>query len=127
MNESTPPLFPMLPTWQQRAAQPPPAPKTEQARQLKRVSGALAEIVVAFLRERGVGGTFHGADLGRYVQERHACSPGSESRILRNLRSNGVLGFEVVNRTRSLYRITKLALAAPARPANPIELRRDLE
>jgi hypothetical protein len=128
MSDPTPPLFDLIPKWQKPAAQAPAPPRTEQARQLKRVSGALADLVLSFLRERGVGGSFRMSDLGKHVQDRHPCAPGSESRILRSLRASGVIGYDLLNRTHSLYRITKLQLAPQARPGAAVESeRRDLE
>ena len=39
-------------------------------------------------------------------QGRHPAAPASADRILRDLRARQVVGYEVVSRTKSLYRIT---------------------
>lgn len=49
--------------------------------------------------------TFRGRLLERYVGNLSECTPGTPSRILRLMREDGMLDYEVINRAKSLYRI----------------------
>lgn len=73
--------------------------------ELARVSGRIATLVMQFCREHQ-GQTFHLAALHAYVQERAAGAPGSPDRILRDLRTRGLVSYEVVSRSQSEYRVT---------------------
>lgn len=79
-----------------------PAPAATQQRELARVSGRIAEAIVAFCRAR-VGETFHADDLRRYVAAEVQVAPGSADRILRLLRQSGRVSYRVEDRARSLY------------------------
>lgn len=80
--------------------------QSEQSRQLARVRGKIAPAVMTFLRERGVGATFHAAELHDFVGDDVA--PASADRVLRDLRKTGDCDYEVLNRRASEYQITAL-------------------
>lgn len=96
------PLFAAGPGW----LPPPPPRETEQSRQIKRVRGKIGPLVMDFLRARGVGATFHAAELHDFVGDQVA--PASADRILRDLRASGDCDYEVRNRRASEYQITAL-------------------
>lgn len=78
----------------------------EQDRQIRRVLGKIGPKVLAFVRERGIGGTFHAKDLHDYVGTHVA--PASADRILRMLRLTKEIDYEIINRRQSFYRVTAL-------------------
>ena len=74
-----------------------------QREQLTRVSGRIAEAIIAFCREHI---EFHAEELRASV--RAACgevAPGSCDRVLRDLRKRGRLNYMVVSRAASRYRV----------------------
>jgi hypothetical protein len=75
---------------------------------LDRVSQNIAGIVADFCRGRFNEGSaeFHMIDLTTYVNSRSMIAPDSAGRILRDLRKRKVIGYEVVSRSQSLYRVT---------------------
>lgn len=78
---------------------------TEQTENLTRVRDSIAPHIIRFIREHS-GQEFHGADLQQYVAS-HVngfVAPGSPDRILRDLRKRKVVNYELVSRSRSLYR-----------------------
>jgi hypothetical protein len=79
-------------------------PREEQAHQIGRVRERIADVVLAFLRER-VGQQFYVSELTAYVTERRGGAPGSPDRILRLLRQGGECRYAVVDRGASLYRV----------------------
>ncbi len=76
---------------------------------LTRVRGTIGKTIVAFCIlhfER----TFHVSELREFVEARvGAIAPDSPGRILRDLRRDGVIDYEVVSRSESLYRIKAVA------------------
>ena len=76
---------------------------TEQTENLTRVTEAIAQHVTAFVASPD---EFHAADLRDYVYRnvRGYIAPASPDRILRSLRQRGVIDYEVVSRSKSLYR-----------------------
>jgi hypothetical protein len=71
---------------------------------LERVSDKIATYVAEFCFHRN---TFHMEELTEYVSARVSpIAPDSPGRILRMLRREKVLNYEIVNRRESLYRIT---------------------
>jgi hypothetical protein len=76
-----------------------------QRAELARVSSRIAAAIIAFCKGR-VGAEFHADDLRSHVT---ACvgvaAPGSADRILRDLRQRKALDYEVVSRSKSLYRV----------------------
>lgn len=85
--------------------QPRVAPRaSEQDQQLARVGGRIADLVVAFCRQR-VGAEFHVAELLGHVERYEQVAPDSPRRILGQLRRAGQVDVELVSRSRSLYRV----------------------
>lgn len=72
--------------------------------ELQRVSGRIAQSVIAFCRLHA-GETFHGSELSAYVTARCGGSPSSADRILRMLRASGQVDVTLEDRSRSLYRV----------------------
>lgn len=91
-----------------------PASAAEQRRELRRVQGKLAQVVLEFVSAKA-GQQFTGGELERYVLERAEATPGSASRVMRELRLEGLIDVELVSRPRSLY-------FAPALPSVQGEL-----
>lgn len=75
----------------------------EQTANITRVSANIAPHICHFL-ESHLNQEFHADDLRQYVSERTTIAPGSADRVLRDLRKRGVISYEVVSRSRSLYR-----------------------
>jgi hypothetical protein len=84
------------------AAVAPQAP--EQTRELARVTGRIAESVLLFLRRRQ-GQTFRAADLAAFVMADCGGAPASADRVMRQLRAQGYIDVQVVDRAGSLYRV----------------------
>lgn len=81
------------------------APKApEQSQQLARVTGRIGEAVLSFCRSRE-GDTFRAAELAAYVLDQAGGAPASADRVLRQLRAQGHLDVELVDRAGSLYRV----------------------
>jgi hypothetical protein len=75
---------------------------------LDRVTGNLAAPIKSFLNERLLANRpeFRMADLRTYLMVRGLeFAPASPDRILRELRLNGEVLYEVVSRAKSLYRV----------------------
>ena len=88
---------------------PQPSPRaSEQGRQIARVSGKIAESVIAFCRTRE-GETFFGSELALYVMARCGGSPESALRVMRDMRDEGVIDVELVSRSASLYRVVRVS------------------
>jgi hypothetical protein len=80
----------------------------EQRENIARVHNKIAPIIARFFEERGVGHEFHVDELRRYVARHYPVNaPDSAGRIMRDLRERKWIGYEVVNRRASLYRMTK--------------------
>lgn len=77
----------------------------EQQTQLERVRGRIGQAVLDFCRQRGLWAEFHADELREHVLRACQVAPGSPDRILRELRRERQVNYEVVNRKRSLYRI----------------------
>lgn len=106
-------LFPELeggPWTRSSKPRPKPAPaaeREEQRAELARVEGSIGDAVLAFARERlASGGDFRMEELRARLGDGHA--PDSAGRILRLLRQQGALAYEVVSRSESLYRVTEV-------------------
>ena len=80
---------------------------------LERVSNNISQIVADFCRRRFREGRseFRMTDLTSYVSARSAIAPDSAGRILRDLRKRKVVGYTVVNRAQSLYKLTEVSSA----------------
>ena len=86
---------------------PQPSPRaSEQGRQIARVSGKIAESVIAFCRLH-VGETFIGVELCDYVRARCGGSPESALRVMRDLRKQGVIAAPNGSRSKSIYRVER--------------------
>jgi hypothetical protein len=80
-----------------------------QTANLRRVSDNIASYVLEFLRFELMFGTgeFYASDLRGFVQRSVGMiAPESPGRILRELRKQGRVDYEVVSRAGSLYRVT---------------------
>ncbi len=93
-------LFDDRPSWQREAKEK----KRDSAQDLHRVARDLQRHILDFCRDH-VGLEFHMADLVDYVSSRHHAAPSSTDRVLRKMRSDGLVKYTVVNRSKSLYRI----------------------
>lgn len=75
----------------------------------KRVNDKIIKHVMLFSnRSLLSGGKFHMSDLTAYVSKHVEIAPDSPGRILRMLKKNGVLDYEVTNRSASEYRILRI-------------------
>lgn len=80
-----------------------------QAVHLERVTSRIGAAVLDFFNER-LGRTFFAGDLCNYVwREIGPCAPDSPGRVMRQLRLDGRIDYEVVNRAQALYRVTEVA------------------
>lgn len=86
----------------------PAAAAPEQPRQLARVTGRIGETVLAFCRAH-VGHQFHASELSTYVMAHCGGAPASADRVLRQLRREGYVQVELVDRAGSLYRVVGVA------------------
>lgn len=92
----------------ERLARPTP-PVTTQDRELRRVRGAIGNAIVAFCRAH-LRQAFRATELRAYVEAQCGpTAPGSSDRILRALRRDGVVAYQVLNRAQSLYLVTEVA------------------
>lgn len=89
-----------------------------QAKNLARVTGRIGSSVLRFCRAR-VGKTFHAADLAGFVSADCGGAPGSGDRVMRQLRLQGVVDVELVDRAASLYRVVGVSGAAAAEGSWP--------
>lgn len=80
---------------------------SEQAENIERVKNRIGGLIVQFFSECIAAGQFefHADELREYIGHRIVVAPGSPDRILRQLRREGKLGYKVVSRRGSLYRI----------------------
>jgi len=81
--------------------------KNEQVKQIERVRGRLMPTLLEFTRNvYKLGGGFNMNTLFQYFFSCGVhCSPGSPSRILRLAKEEKLLDYEVLSRSKSLYRI----------------------
>jgi len=77
-----------------------------QREELTRVLSSIADYVIKFASER-TGEVFTASDLCEYVWKFDRCiAPASPDRILRALKRAGAVCYDVVDRSKSSYRIT---------------------
>lgn len=81
-----------------------PTASMTQNREIRRVEEKIEMIVKKFCMER-CGQLFHMQDLEDFVSQYKTISPGSAARLLRELRKNREIGYEVINRRKSVYQI----------------------
>ena len=83
--------------------------------ELRRVSEAIADLIVSFCKERGEGAFIHLSDLEKDVTERaqkdfsKPIAPGSAGRIFRDLRQKKAIDYVLISRRESKYQITKVS------------------
>ena len=76
---------------------------------IKRVGGRIGPTVLEFCADH-LGQQFYMRDLESFVSTRVPGAPDSPSRILRDLRQSNHIDYEVVSRSQSLYRLTRVTL-----------------
>ena len=82
---------------------------TQQQLHLERVADNIGALVVEFCRAR-IGVMFNAAELRAHVTRAvPTIAPESPGRILRDLKARGVVDYELVSRSRSLYRVVGVA------------------
>jgi hypothetical protein len=83
----------------------------QQSDELIRVSGAISKAILGFLRARlnNQDHEFYADELRQWVSHSLSVAPGSADRILRDLRKAGRVSYQVVNRSKSLYRVLSVA------------------
>lgn len=81
--------------------------RDEQEKELARVSSGIAAHILDFFRVRGVGAEFRVSNLNDYVCMKTGghVAPGSSDRVMRDLRKRRLLDYELVSRSKSLYRV----------------------
>jgi len=91
-----------------RAATPIRVPKSDDPGARALVAGRVRGSVLDFfeLRVRNAAPAFHMSELTEYVRSRVPTAPDSAGRIMRHLRDEGALDYELVSRSKSLYRVT---------------------
>lgn len=82
-----------------------------QDQNLKRVKSKTAVAILQFFDTLEVGSEFHAQELRDFVAKlvpvAPRVAPASPDRILRDMRQRGELNYEVVSRSKSLYRKVK--------------------
>lgn len=84
-------------------------PYESNAPYLEATKARICDVIIEYCSER-VGKQFHADDLRRYVTANviGGCAPGSADRVLRDLRQQGTIIYEVMNRRESLYLIERV-------------------
>lgn len=78
----------------------------QQAAQLARVRANIAPEVLAFFASRQSGDEFHVNDLTRWVWRTNPLvAADSPRRVMAELKASGQLNYELLSRSRSLYRV----------------------
>lgn len=83
-----------------------------QQEEIERVGKKIGAVILRYYQHKlsGAASDFHMEDLVTYVQTTiPSVAPDSASRILRNLRTQGELNYEVLSRTNSHYRMLPLS------------------
>lgn len=75
--------------------------------ELQRVTDSIGDVVMEFFKNHVQAGnmTFHAQELRDYVWEHVTTAPASPDRVMRALRADGVLSYDLVSRRKSEYRI----------------------
>lgn len=75
---------------------------------LTRVALNIGQAIVQFWKLR-IGTVFTATELRQYVQKSYfGTAPASADRVMRNLRKQGKINYELVDRSKSLYRALPL-------------------
>lgn len=83
--------------------------KDEQSRQLERVKGSIAAVILDFFATKKVGEHFFASDVHSFVRSKASIAPASADRVMRDLRQSGEVNYVVVSRSRSEYRVESVA------------------
>ena len=76
---------------------------TQEAK-LRRCKSKLQAAIMEFFDRLSVGDEFRGEFLRSFVADRiQGLAPGSSDRVMRAMRKDGLVNYEVVNRANSLY------------------------
>ncbi len=79
---------------------------TTQAVNIQRVRANIASLVSAFIAERlRTNPVFFISELYEYVSQNASVAPASSDRILRLLKREGAIDYEVISRAKSQYRV----------------------
>ncbi len=84
---------------------------------LRRVKSAIASTVRDFLLKVGAGAEFSMLALTEYVRDRHSIAPDSAGRVLRDMNQRGEIQYELVSRSKSLYRVLSAQPELPGQEA----------
>ena len=76
--------------------------ESEQDEHIKRVTSKIGRAIIDFCRP---GREFRADELRNYVSAHCKVAPASADRILRDLRAQKMLNYEILNRRQSLYRV----------------------
>ena len=84
-----------------------------QTQQINRVKRKIGQLVTDFVYEvwQRSEKTFYVGELQQYVRARLPAAPASPDRILRQLRREGMLDYEVIDRSASRYRVLSVTKA----------------
>lgn len=76
---------------------------------LHRVRSAISARVLAFFAARQPGDRFHIGDLTQFVQAAHTTiAPDSPRRIMSELKTDGLLNYNLISRSASLYEVAEI-------------------
>jgi len=76
----------------------------DQTAHLTRVTSKTSVAIAEFFAKLDVGATFHAQELRDYVAAQVLVAPASPDRVMRKLRKDGEINYELVDRKGSLYR-----------------------
>lgn len=83
--------------------------QTEQKRQIERVKVSIGGVIVDFFASKSVGERFFAADLHSFVGKHAQIAPASADRVMRDLRSSGVINYTLVSRAQSQYQVESVS------------------
>jgi len=72
---------------------------------LQRVRAKIQEAILVFFRVKGVGCTFDLVELEEEVSRASNATPGSAARVMRSMLEDGMIGYRLMSRTDSCYRV----------------------
>jgi len=76
----------------------------DQTAHLTRVTSKTSVAIAEFFANLDVGATFHAQEIRDYVAAQVLVAPASPDRVMRKMRQDGEINYELVNRRGSLYR-----------------------
>lgn len=83
--------------------------ETEQQQNLTRVTQSIGDAVLDWLRDIGAGNGFGMGELESDIGRKHNITPGSPGRIMRDLKKRKLIGYTLISRSQSLYRLDWVA------------------